>query len=76
MQYNRKEEISVMCCSTYLRSTSSTSFSGVDTEALVPEATDQDVAVVGGNHKTVRVYLDALVHQVGDLTLAYARVVC
>lgn len=49
-----------------------TSFSGVNTEALVPEAADQDVAVVGSNHKTVCVDLDALVHQVSDLTLVHA----
>lgn len=53
-----------------------TSFSGVNTEALVPEAADQNVAVVGSNHKTVRVDLDALVHKVGDLPLVHARVVC
>lgn len=49
-----------------------TSFSRVDTEAFVPEATDQDVTVVSRNHKTVCVDLDALVHQVSDLTLVRA----
>lgn len=49
-----------------------TGFSRVNTEALVPETTDQDVAVVGSNHKTVCVDLDALVHQVSDLTLVHA----
>ena len=54
---------------------SRTSFSGVNAKALVPEAADQDVAVVGRDHEAVRVDLDALVHQVCDLTLVHARVV-
>lgn len=53
-----------------------TSFCRVDAEALVPETADQDVAVVGRDHEAVRVDLDALVHQVGDLTLVHARVIC
>lgn len=53
-----------------------TSLCRVDAEALVPETADQDVAVVGRDHEAVRVDLDALVHQVGDLTLVHARVVC
>ena len=52
-----------------------TSFSRVDPKALVPETAHQDVAVVGGNHEAVCVDLDALVHQVCDLTLVHPRVV-
>lgn len=52
-----------------------TSFSGVNAETLVPESTDQDVAIVSCDHKAVRVDLDALVDQVGDLTLVHARVI-
>lgn len=53
-----------------------TGFCGINAKALIPEAADQDVAVVGSNHKTVRVDLYALVHQVGDLTLVHAWVIC
>lgn len=60
------------CSTCFLNNKTPTSFSGVNTEALVPEATDQDVAVVGCNHETVRVDLDALVHEVSDLTLVHA----
>lgn len=49
-----------------------TSFCRVDAEALVPETADQDVAVVSCDHEAVCVDLDALVHQVGDLTLVHA----
>lgn len=49
-----------------------TCFSRVNSEAFVPEAADQDVTVVSGNHEAVSVNLDALIHQVGDLTLVYA----
>lgn len=38
-----------------------TCISGVDTEALVPEATQQDEAVVSRDDKTLSIYLDALI---------------
>lgn len=38
-----------------------TCISGVDAEALVPEATQQDEAVVGRDDKTLSIYLDALI---------------
>lgn len=53
----------------------STSFWGVDTETLVPEAAHQNVAIVRCYHETLRVDLDALVHQIRDLPLVRPCVV-
>ena len=52
-----------------------TSFCGVNSEALVPEATHQDVAVIRRHHEAVCVDLDTLIHEVCDLPLVYSRVV-
>lgn len=52
-----------------------TRFCGVDSETLVPEATHQDVAIVSSDHKTVCVYLNALVNQVSDLPFIHPRVI-
>lgn len=38
-----------------------TCISGVDAEALVPESTQQDEAVVSRDDKTLSIYLDALI---------------
>lgn len=38
-----------------------TCISGVDAEALVPESTQQDEAVVSCDDETLSVYLDALI---------------
>lgn len=46
----------------------STWVNGVDPEALVPEATEKDEAVVGCDDETLRADLNALVQQVWDLT--------
>lgn len=53
----------------------STSFWRVDTETLVPEAAHQNVAIVRCYHETLRVDLDALVHQIRDLPLVRPCVV-
>lgn len=48
--------------------------SGVDPEALVPEATQKDEAVVGSDDETLRADLNALIQQVWDLTTMTAHV--
>ena len=51
-----------------------TCVSGVDPEALVPEATQEDEAVVCGDDKTLGADLNALIQQVWDLSSMSAHV--
>lgn len=52
-----------------------TCFCRVNSEALVPESTDKDVAVVGCDHEAVCVHLYTLVNEVCDLPFVDTRVI-
>lgn len=51
-----------------------TRVSGVNPEALVPKAAQQDEPIVGRDDKTLRADLNALIQQVWDLTPVTAYV--
>lgn len=51
-----------------------TRVSGINPEALVPKAAQQDESIVGRDDETLRADLDALIQQVGDLAPVAAHV--
>lgn len=48
---------------------------GVDTETLIPEATNQDEAVIGSDHKALGIDLNALIQEVSNLPSVHASVI-
>lgn len=63
--YIRGNKFPVLCvCVRY----ANTWVGGVNPEALVPKATQEDEAVISRDDEALRADLDALVQQVGDLT--------
>ena len=52
-----------------------TCFCRINSEALIPESTDKNIAIVCCDHKTMGVDLYALVNKVCDLPFVHTRVI-
>lgn len=52
-----------------------TCFCRINSETLIPESTDENIAVIGCDHKAVRIDLYALVNKVCDLPFVHSRVI-
>lgn len=52
-----------------------TCFCRVNSEALIPESTDKNVAIICRDHETMCIDLDTLINEVRDLPLVHTRVI-
>lgn len=52
-----------------------TCFCRINSEALIPESTDKNIAIICRDHKTMCVDLYALVNEVCDLSFIHTRVI-
>lgn len=52
-----------------------TCFCRINSEALIPESTDKNIAIIRRDHKTMCVDLYALVNEVCDLPFIHTRVI-